>query len=94
MGAFAQKKPSQLPKWSDRMPTARLPEGEQAHAAAGEQRLECAPGVKHDHRNLMAATRQPCSEQSELALTAADHEIASEEEDFHGVAVSSIGLRG
>jgi hypothetical protein len=39
----------------------------------------------------MAATRQPCGEQSELALAAADHEIASEEEDFHGVAVSSIG---
>jgi hypothetical protein len=41
----------------------------------------------------MSPARQPRGQQNQLALAAADHEVASEEEDFHGIPVSSIGPR-
>jgi hypothetical protein len=43
-----------------------------------EQRFERAPGIKDDDRYVMPAPRQPRCKHGELALAAADGEVADE----------------
>src|SRR5262249_44973853 len=78
IGTFAQKKPPQSRERSERVPTARLSEREDTRAAAAEQRFERPIGVEHDDRHVVSAPREPCGKHGELALTAADAQVADE----------------
>src|SRR4029453_19514679 len=83
VGSLAQKKSSQPQQRSDGMPTARLGDGEEAGAAAAEESFERPPGIEHDHRHVVPAPRQRGGQQGELALAAADGQIANEEQELH-----------
>ena len=48
-----------------------------------QQRFERATGIKHDDRHVMPAPGKPGGKHGELALAAADRQIADEKQDLH-----------